>query len=271
MGNETSANSTPTTEKPPSKNRLQVSFPLDLRLVVFLLLAVIAAMIILWRPWDHTFDANARTVEVTGEATLSAEPNEYSFSPTYTFKNADKAAAIDESGKKQAELVKQLKVLGVADKQINTAIDGYEDYPYPPVYYNNQPTMEYNYSLQLTVTVPGRVQAQKVQDYLATTSPVGAVTPAAGFSDTKRKELESKAREQASRDARSKADQSAQNLGFTVRGVKKVSDGTGFGGPGDIQSGLMSATGSNAQMAAPTIQPGENKYTYAVTVTYFIK
>ncbi len=51
---------------------------------------------------------------------------------------------------------------------------------------------------------------------MVTTAPTGQVSPRPNFSDAKRKELESKARDEATKDARAKADQSARNLGFKV-------------------------------------------------------
>jgi uncharacterized protein YggE len=235
-------------------------------------------MVALWRPWEHRIDANTRTVQVTGTATLEAEPDEYVFSPNYIFKNADKGTAISDATKKQNDLTAKLKNIGVADKQIKTNLDGYEDYP--PVYYGanqvNTPAT-YNYTLMLTVTVGDRNLAQRVQDYLATTSPEGAVTPNITFSDAKQKELENKARGQASADARAKADQSAKNLGFKVRAVKSVTDGQGFGdtiqpgcGPTGLCSGVDLNTGST-EKSSLAVQPGQDKYSFSVTVTYYIR
>ena len=103
-----------------------------------------------------------------------------------------------------------------------------------------------------------------------TTLPTGAVSPQASFSDAKRKELESKAREMATKEARAKAEQSAKNLGFSVGAVKSVNDGVGFG---DVYP--LAAESSARDIAAPTskltVQPGENELTYQVTVVYFIR
>ena len=123
----------------------------------------------------------------------------------------------------------------------------------------------------MTIKIDNRDLAQKVQDYLITTSPTGAVSPQAGFSEAKRKTLETKARDQATKDARSKADQSAKNLGFKIGKVKTVTDSSGFGGP--IVYGL--AEGSNAGVDSSNtklaVQPGENDLQYSVTVTYYVR
>lgn len=249
-------------------NKKGFSLTLDYRLVIGVLLAVIVAMLALWRPWELKVDANARTVEVTGEAKLSATPDEYVFYPTYQFEGEDKDAVLKELSAKSDEVVKKLKELGVPDSKIKTDSSGYDNtqaYSIAPV-----PETGLVYTLSLTVTLSDKEKAQKIQDYLVTTSPTGAVSPQASFSDAKRKELESKAREIATKEARTKADQSAKNLGFSVGAVKSVNDGVGFG---DVYP--LTAEGSARDIAAPTskltVQPGENELTYQVTVVYFIR
>ncbi|MGH7196410.1 MAG: SIMPL domain-containing protein [Candidatus Saccharimonadales bacterium] len=237
----------------------KLNLSLDYRLITIILLVVIAGMLVLWRPWEDS-RAKDRTVEVTGQTTIKAVPDEFVFTPTYQFKNANKDAALSELAQKSEQVVAKLKELGVADNKIKTNSDGY-DYP---AYRegNNIPT----YTLRLTVTIENKELAQKVQDYLLTTSPTGAVSPQANFSDKKRKELEDKARDDASKDARAKAEQSAKNLGFSLGAVKSVNDGAGFG----IYAGRGADTAEETAQKL-TIQPGENELTYTVTVTYFVK
>jgi uncharacterized protein YggE len=120
----------------------------------------------------------------------------------------------------------------------------------------------------LTITVNDKALTQKVQDYLVTTSPTGSVSPQTTFSEAKRKELESKARDEATKDARSKAEQSAKNLGFKIGKVKSVEDGSGFGGI-VLREGLTMASDSKA--TSLSVQPGENDLHYTVTVTYYLR
>jgi uncharacterized protein YggE len=128
------------------------------------------------------------------------------------------------------------------------------------------------YNLQLTVTLTNKDLVQKVQDYLVATLPTGGVSPQAGFSDSKRKQLESNARDEATKDARSKADQSAKNLGFRVGKVKSVDDGSGFGGMPYATSKAESAVALDiAASPSLSVQPGENELSYSVTVVYTIR
>lgn len=245
-----------------SNSKISVSF--DYRWLIGLLIVIIGVMLILWKPWNAQIDANSRTVEVTGQTKLTAVPDEFVFYPTYQFKNADRDAALADLSKKSDEIVAKLKGLGVADNKIKTNSDGY-DYP---IYQSDEKTTP-TYTLRLTVTVGERGLAQKVQNYLVSTSPTGAVSPQANFSDTKREELESQARDEATKKARAKAEQSAKTLGFSLGAVKTVQDGTGFGGAFPAMG--RGAELDVAQDSKLQLQPGENDLTYSVTVTYFLK
>lgn len=242
------------------KNKLSISF--DLRIVVAILLVIIIAMVAIWRPWSAKTTGD-RTITVSGEATVKAEPDEYVFYPSYQFKNADKDTALDELTKKSNTIVAELKKLGVEDSRIKTDSSGYGDYPVSGKPETNRTT----YTLSVTVTVGNKELAQKVQNYLVTTSPAGAVTPQPTFSDAKRKQLENQARDAATKDARAKADQSAENLGFKIGKVKQVSDGSGLGGVFPLSSGAALEDSSRRQL---TLQPGENDLNYSVTVIYYV-
>jgi uncharacterized protein YggE len=94
----------------------------------------------------------------------------------------------------------------------------------------------------------------------------------ANFSNAMQKTLESKARDDAAKEARAKAEQSAQNLGFKVGKVKSISDGAGFNGSimpmnASAASGTMSMDKATTSLA---VHPGQNDLNYSVTVTYYI-
>lgn len=245
-----------------AKGTQKLSLSVDFRWVSLILLAAIAIMLLVWKPWSG--GVTDRTVEVTGQATVSARPDEFIFYPSYDFTNKDKDTALDQMTKKSNTLVAQLKKLGVADKDIKTNSDSWSY----PIYDGS--TRSSTYTLRLTVTVGDDKLAQKVQDYLITTTPTGSVSPQANFSDKKRKELENQARDEASKDARKKAETSAKNLGFRLAAVKTVNDGAGFGSPlvGYAQDIALPEASRSSTMA---IQPGENDLTYTVAVTYYIR
>ncbi len=249
----------------PNKNN-KVNLSIDTRVIILVLVLVIAGMLLVWKPWqDSAANDTSRTVSVTGDAKLNATPDEYFFSPNYQFKNQSKDAALAELTKKSDDITKKLKDMGIADNKIKSSSDGYN-------YYFDQSSGLSNYSLQLSVTVNDKALAQKVQDYLVSTAPTGAVSPQANFSDARRKALQSQARDQATKDARAKADQSASNLGFKLGKVKSVKDDAGFDSSVRIYNGVTSA-GSADDKAKPSlaVQPGQNDLSYSVTVVYYLK
>lgn len=238
--------------------------------VSLFLLLVIIALVAFWRPWENKFGEGTRTVDAVGETTVTAVPDEFVFYPNYQFSNVNKEAGLAEAGKKSDEIVKKLKELGVADKDIKTNASGYQDGDMiSPTMPNDNGSFQY--TLTLTVKTTNKNLAQSVQDYLATTGPVGQVTPQANFSDTKRREIESDARNKAAKDARSKADQLAKNLGFEVDAVKSVDDSGGFDQYFPMFGTQDKAAAGESASSSFTIQPGENELKYRVRVVYFIK
>jgi uncharacterized protein YggE len=196
----------------PQKPNKKLHLSLDLRLVTVLLLAVIVIMLFLWKPWQESKTSN-RTISITGEASLSAEPDEYVFSPSYEFSDTNKEAALVAMNKKAAELTTSLKSLCVSDSKIKNNAGSYGRGSYLPTEKTNSSS---TYTLSFNVVLSNKELAQKVQDYLITTKPTGTISPYTQFSKDKSKQLESRARDEATKDARSKAEQSANNLGFKI-------------------------------------------------------
>jgi uncharacterized protein YggE len=254
--------STTTPSKPSLANRLRLWM---WRLISLILLIALVAAVVLWKPWQPNIKASDRTVSVTGTATVKAEPDQYVFNPSYQFTNVDKATALGEMTAKSNEIIAKLKALGVADNQIKTDSSNYSD-PYS----TSNPTSTYD--LTLTLTVGNKDLAQKVQDYLVSTTPTGSVTPQATFSTAKTKTLEDQARDKAEQEARSKAEQSAKNLGFKVASVKTVEDGafdnSGCGGGLCMGSNIQSSLALDTKSL--TLQPGQNELNYSVKVTFYI-
>jgi uncharacterized protein YggE len=157
--------------------------------------------------------------------------------------------------------------MGVADNNIKTNADGYKSGVYLPTADTNQTT----YTLTINVTANSKDQAQKIQDYLANTSPSGAVTPYATFSQTKQKELASQARTLAESDAHLKAEKSAKNLGFKLASVKTIAESNAVGGV----MPLLDKSSVGSDVSEPTssiaVQPGQDEFSYQLSVTYYIK
>jgi uncharacterized protein YggE len=272
MDNETpSASSTSSSS---SFKRPKLGLSISPRWIILFLLVVIVAMLLVWKPWHHAPGADARTVTFTGNATVKATPDEFTFYPSYEFTNADKQAGQSAVTAKSNEIVAKLKSLGVADSKIQTTIDNSQNSSGRPNVYPQtlQSDGDYTFTLQINVVAPSRTIAQKVQDYLLTTSPTGTITPYSTFSETTRKKLEAQAAADAAKDARSKAEQSAKNIGYTLGAVKSVEEDNGFSGAIQPLKAGGDSYGNDA-LPAPdlSVQPGENSLDYSVTVVYYIK
>lgn len=288
-------------ESAPKNSKFSAYKKVNYKYISIALLVVILLLVVLWRPWVKAIAADSRTIQVTGTASVKSTPDEYVFYPSYTSKNTDTQAAIAELSKKSEEIVAKLKSLGVTDESIKTnssTVDG--KYMLTTMYPAPDATGS---TLQITVTVNSREQAQKVQDYLVTTSPTYAVSPTPGFSAAKQKQLQSQARDEAAKDAKAQAQQMAKNLGFKLGAVKTVEDQSILMGRGGIMPMAATTTSSGTleagtitvdSMALPasgavavgggagtalditkasqlTVMPGQDEVTYGVTVTYFVK
>lgn len=249
-------------EENTEQKRKSGSIRLDLRLLCGVLLLVIVALIMLWRPWNVRSNENERTVKVTGETSIKAEADEFVFYPNYIFRDSDQQKSIDEANAKRDAIVAKLKELGVTEQQIKVDTYGYSTYPQTATLVEQS-----DYTLSLTVTIQSKDLANKVQEYINTTAPTGSVTPQAQFSKAKQKMLENQAREEATKDAKIKADLMASNLGFKVGGVKSVEEGAGFDGSYWGKGGAyLDATSSSSPILS-----GLNEYTYSVSVEYFVR
>lgn len=251
-------------DESPKPSKLSLS--IDFKWIALVLAGVIVAMLVMWRPWQSR--GADRTVAVTGQATIKAEPDEYVFSPSFELKGPDQAkltAAITDT---VDETVTALKALGVEDSDIQLNAYGGDDYYY--VY--PESSGQYRVSATLIVTIDSLELAQKIQDYLGGTKATGQLTPSARFSEAKQTELESQAREQAIADARAKAEQSAGLLDATLGKVLEVSESSGLDvypllegrGAADV------AVDSDGAGGLPVL-PGQNEFTYSVSVKFAIR
>jgi len=252
-------------ETKPEKSR-KFHLAIDYRLIIVGLLLIIAVMLALWRPWNRSPSTSSRTISVTGDATIQATPDEYVFTPSYTYTNAVAQTALNQLSAQSSTITTKLEALGVTSSQIQTDASGAE--PYYNYVVNDDGTT--TYTLQLTVTVESKSLAQKVQDYLITTSPSGSVSPNADFSNAQQQSLNNQARNEATKDARAKAEQTAQNLGFKLGAVKSVTDEGDSGQSSPLENSVNSGTSFDSAQPSLSVQPGQNSLQYSVDVVYYI-
>ncbi len=255
-----------------NKQTLQVK--IDLRMVCLLLLLVVAAMLIAWKPWQaqHT----SRKITSNGQVTLKAVPDEYVLNPYFELPASDRAKANQDVAKLQGDINAQLKKLGVAEEQVSSSTNAYDKYDYAQPASAGTNTIQLSYIIKLAK----KEVAQSVQDYLITLNPKGQLSPQASFSQQKSKELESEARQKAIDDARAKAQKTADQLGAKLGKVVSVSDGgsSSIGCSGSTVCPMIAADKaieSGSTMSAPAmgiaVQPGQNDYAFSVQVEFEIK
>jgi len=252
------------TKKTPVSTTLTLRF--DLRTIVWALVALNILTLFLWKPWQSSGAAD-RTISVSGEAIIEAQPDRFVFNPSYELSADTQDAVLSLATKKANTVVDGLKALGIDDKDIKLDTSSYGQLWY------DESNDENKTSVYITVDIDDKDLAQKVQDYLLTTGPEGQITPRYSFTEAKQDELEQQAREKAIADAKSKAEQSAQQLNLRVGKVISVNEGYGFGGIDVAYAETASRDGdSNVTVTSSLpIQPGENEYNFNVTVVFEIK
>ena len=227
------------------------------------LIVAIFGLLLWMQPWAQSSSDATRKVSVTGSATVEAEPDEYTFSPYFEETGTDKEALKKSLTDKANAAVAKIKELGVADKDIKVDASSYE------YWYNSEekgtPMMVY-----LTISVDDKDMAQKIQDYLLTTTATGQLTPAASFSEEKSKELKKQTIDKATEDARQQAEAQAKLRGAKLGKVIEVSQSDSGAYPilYDAKAAESSTMSSGASL---TVMPGENEYSNQVTVTYELK
>jgi uncharacterized protein YggE len=271
------------TEIPTTKKRkLPSGFKLLTIILSIIVIGLVLAIVLAWKPWQSNVKASDRVVTVNGEATLTAIPDEYTFTPTYDFTNSDQQTALSQLTAMSNQLVSKSEALGVPSKDIQISSNGYSSGGYLPVLPVpvSQDNGQYTYELDPTITIDDNANlAQKVQNYLVTTNPTGDVSPSVDFSTAMQNSLADKARGQAEQNARANAEQSAKNLGFKIAAVKTVVDGglnsnnyptPCSGSSGGICAGSNLDLNSSSTSQSLNLQPGQNQLYYSVQVQYYI-
>jgi uncharacterized protein YggE len=236
-----------------------------LEVIQTLLIVIILGMLVWSKPWDQQSSSQTRKITVSGQATIEAEPDEYTFSPYFQKTGSDREALKTELTKSTNEAVAKLKELGVEEKDIKVDASSYE-------YWYNENGSQSPMTFSLQISVSSKELVQKVQDYLLTLDLEGQLTPQATFSEDKRKELDKQAIEKASDDAKSKADAQAKLLGTKLGKVIEVSQGSESIFPIAYDAKLSAGMAeSDASRSSMPVLPGQNEYTQTVSVTYELK
>ena len=230
------------------------------RILIAILVLVLVLMIVIWKPWTGLSDEK-RTISVTGSASVSAAPDEFQFYPTYQDSGTDKQKTMTALNTKVTNVINELEKLGVSKEDITLSENVFN------VYWAE--SQNNTISVSLYVTVKNKELAQKVQDYLLSTTPYGQITPQPTFSKDKYKTLSADARREALKDAKTKAESSASELGSKVGKVISISDESNFGVI-PMYSVSEPSDSMTLENSLP-ISPGKQDVSSSIKVVYELK
>lgn len=243
------------------KNSFSIRF--DLRLVCLLLLAIIAGMLAVWRPWE---DANVkRTISVSGDAKIESIPDEYIFTPYFQKTGDDSDELRNEIAALGEKLVRDLKELGVDENKISLSGSSYDYY-----YYRDDDGKQ-NIQLRAQVTVNDKELAQKVQDYLLTQDIKGQITPRPQFSDQRQDELKEQARSEAVVDAKAEAQRTAEDLGLKLGKVVMIKDSENVAYPWLQGVPEVAFDDASRESSSLPVTPGEQTFSFRVEASFELK
>lgn len=236
-----------------------------LELINTVLLIAVLVFVVWMRPWSTSSSDLTRTIKTSGQGTVEAVADEFTFRPSYEFKAATSDEVVTLGANKTTEVTNGLKDLGVEEKDIKIDASAYESW------YREKENGEDVFRSYFTITVVTRDKdsAQKIQDYLLGTSATGSITPTPSFSTEKQKELADEARTKAIADARDAADKNASGLGVKIIGVVSVDE---TGGDDFVVYPMIGVAESSASdTASLPVATGQQEYTVNVSVTFEVK
>lgn len=238
---------------------------LDWRFLSALLLLIIIGMLVLWQPW---LGLSKETIQVTGNATVKAVPDEYIFTPVYEKSAATSQLAIAQVSEVGNGVVSKLKELGVKEAEIKNNVTAYDGAAMPLEKRPEPITGSIRANYQLTVTLNNFDLAKKVQEYIGTTPTLYGVSPQSTISKDARQKLMNDARQKAIVDAKAKAEATATGFDRKLGRVITVSELTG-GGSIIMLDGQTSS--SETRSAVPELLVGEQELDFSLQVTFAIR
>jgi uncharacterized protein len=207
------------------------------------------------------------TITVSAAGEVMAVPD----IATFTFAVVQEGANVNEAQNKMAEklngAVEFVKSKGIEEKDIKTS------------YYSANPKYNYTqnrgqvlvgYEARQSVTVKVRDQS-KAGDLISGVGSLGATEISnLIFESEDPDELKQQATEDAIRKAKEKAERLAKEGGFRLGKIVSFNEDMG-GIPVPYYEGMRDAAVTSAPQKSATINPGENRITSSVSITYEIK
>jgi len=232
--------------------------------VLIVLLAAIGVGIAIWQPWK----ISARKIEVSATGKTQAVPDVSKITAGVEIQKSTADAAQTEATAKLAAIVAAVKQQGIADKDIQTEnVSTYPDYDYE----NGSRIKGYYGRGVVTITVRDITKAQDIVSTATTAGASSVYGPQLTFSDEKLEQAQAEAREEAVKNAKTKAESLAQASGAKLGKVLAIQETPGYSQVYPMfaaeSAGDLRASGAGQS----SIEPGENDITIEVTVSYALK
>lgn len=229
--------------------------------IICILVAVIIAMLAMWQPWHNP--RLERTITIAGQGQVESIPDEFTFSPYFQRTGSNTAALKAELDNYGNTLLNEVVKLGVKKDDVTLNSNNFIQSGAAEIA-PDKATQQNIVSLYVTIKTSSKETAQKIQDYLAQTDAQGQTTSHPSFSKKKNQELENQARDNATKDARAKAERTAKTVNAKVGKVVSVKE-TSSSGP--VYPVAMDSAEGSARSSLP-VTPGKNTVTSNVEVVF---
>ncbi len=233
-------------------------------LVLIAFVAAIGVGVAVWQPWK----ISSRQISVSAEGKVKGVPDISKITAGVELTKSTATEAQKEATSLLDKIIKAAKDKGIEDKDIRT-----DDISTSPQYdYDANKTIGFYGRGMVTITVREIAKAQEILDALISAGATSVYGPQLTFSDEKLKTLETQAREEAVKNAKTKADKLAAAGGAKVGKVITIEEQPSGGiyypmfateSAGDLKT-AAGGVGS-------AIEPGENDISITVSVKYGLK
>lgn len=206
------------------------------------------------------------TIQMSGSAEKKVVPDTASISIGVVTESATSKEAADENAALMSAVIKELKDIGLQDKDIRTSYVSV----YPVYNYEGKRTIEgYSASNSVQVTTTDLELLSDIVDRSTTAgaNQIGSVS--FSVSDEMQKELREELIDEAVEDSSSKANTLAESLGVKIIGVQTSSINDNMGSR--LYYDYAEAVMDEESGSSTPIMPGESTVSISVHVTYLIK
>jgi len=227
---------------------------------------IIAAGFFYFKPWQTK---PVQTISVSATGTARAIPNIATINATFQSQNPDVNQARKETDAKISQVISALLALGINKKDIqtqNVSAGLRQSADYQPMMYP-KPTPTNEYSVNLEITIRDFKKADQVLAVLTQNNASNIYGPNLQVDNSDLDIAKSKARENAVKNAKIKAQELAHAANRSVGNVTSIKEQGDYGVP----MPMYAIGGADLVEKASSIQPGQDEVTITLIVDFALK